>query len=46
MSILGAMRFGGQSNHDVSFPRAYQPITMFDSMTFRARSRSVPVSCM
>jgi len=25
---------------------AYQPITMFDSMTLRACSRSVPVSCM
>ena len=25
---------------------AGQPITMFDSITFRARSRSVPVSCI
>ena len=25
---------------------SYQPITIFDSITFRARSRSVPVSCM
>jgi hypothetical protein len=24
----------------------YQPMTMFDSMTLRARSRSVPVSCI
>lgn len=24
----------------------YQPMTMFDSMTLRARSRSLPVSCM
>ncbi|HZZ28038.1 MAG TPA: hypothetical protein VFE46_08555 [Pirellulales bacterium] len=26
--------------------RRYQPITMFDSMTLRARSKSSPVSCM
>jgi hypothetical protein len=26
--------------------RAYQPMTIFDSMTLRARSRSDPVSCM
>jgi hypothetical protein len=25
---------------------SYQPITMFDSITFLALSRSVPVSCM
>lgn len=24
----------------------YQPMTMFDSITFRACSRSVPVSCI
>src|SRR4030095_15982449 len=26
--------------------RAYQPITMFDSITFLAISRSLPVSCI
>ncbi len=26
--------------------RAYQPMTIFDSMILRERSRSVPVSCM
>src|SRR5688500_2722275 len=28
------------------YGQCYQPMTMLDSMTFRARSRSVPVSCM
>ena len=34
-------RFQGEPRRD-----HYQPITMFDSMTFRDRSRSSPVACM
>jgi hypothetical protein len=51
VGLTDAAQFRRPSAHQVvrrpvTGHRAYHPMTMFDSMTFRARSKSVPVSCM